>query len=349
VPDQPDPPNRFACSAIVLHTLAVRSGRALFVSMALGAAAAGIGARSHATVVEKIVAVVGERAILLSELRQRARPFLVQIHQRYPAGAQQAEAADALSRQLLERMIDDLLERQVADKHHISVTAEEIDAALQRLAMVQNLTTDQLVSEAMRSGLSAQDYREELRRQLLEGKLLELRVKGRVRVTDDEMRALYSRVVREERQQLGYRLQWIVLRVPSSATAATRASRRALADRLAAEARAGMDFGELARTWSDDSATRGKGGDLGPQKPGSLDEPIERVVFALELGQVSEPFSYGDAIVVVRVSQRDSSRFGTFEQMRDQLAQKVYSDQLEKARRKWLDSLKRGVHIDTRL
>jgi len=317
--------------------------------LALLATAVGIGAHSHATVVEKVVAVVGERAILLSELRHRARPFLLQIQQRYPAGAQQAEAADALSRQLLERMIDDLLERQVADKHHISVTAEEIDAALQRLAMMQNLTPDQLVNEAMRSGLTAQDYREELRRQLLEGKLLELRVNGRVRVTDDEMRALYGRVMREERQQLGYRLQWIVLRVPQSATAATRASRRALADRLAAEARAGADFGQLARTWSDDMATRSKGGDLGPQKPGSLDEPVEKVVFGLDVGQVSEPFSYADAVVVVRVSQREASRFGTFEQMRDQLAQKVYADQRETARRKWLDSLKRGVHIDTRL
>jgi peptidyl-prolyl cis-trans isomerase SurA len=327
----------------------VNKGRTIRTAVLLGALLVGLSEQAHATVVEKVVAVVGEKAILLSELRQRARPFLSQIYLKVPPGAQQAEAVDQLSRQVLARMIDDVLERQIADKHHINISTEEIDGALERLAAMQNLTVDQLMSEAIRSGLTAQEYREEIRRQLLEGKLLELRVKGRVRVTDEDMRALYGRLVREERLQLGYSLQWIVLRVPQGSSTDTVRARRALADRLVAESRNGGDFASMARTYSDDRDTRELGGDLGPQKPGTLEEPIERVVLALDVGQVSAPFSYADAIVIARVSARDTSKYGAFEDVREQLAQRVYQEQLEKARRKWLDGIKRGMHIDQRL
>jgi len=318
-------------------------------SVLTAALVCGAAGSAQAVVVEKVVAVVGERAILLSELRARTRPFLAQIYQKVPPGAQQAQAIDTITRQMLQRMIDDVIERQVADRQHIQITSEEIDAALERLSAMQNLTIDQLIAEAVRSGLTAQEYRDEIRRQLLEGKLLELRVKGRVRVTDEDMRALFAKLQREERTQLGYSLQWIVLNVPAGTPGATAQLRRSLADRIAAEARAGADFAALARKYSDDARTREHGGDLGPQRPGSLEEPIENAAHGLEVGQVSAPFTYADAIVIVRVSARDASRFGTFEDVRDQLAQRVYTEELDKARRKWLDGLKRGMHIDTRL
>jgi len=304
---------------------------------------------AQATVVEKVVAVVGEKAILLSELRQRARPYMAQILQKVPPGVQQTEMVDTLNRQMLQRMIDEMLERQIAEKHHITIPSEEIDAALERVATSQGLTVDHLIAEAVRGGMTAQEYREEIRRQLLDGKLLELRVKGRVRVTDDEMRALFTRVVREERQQLGYSLRWIVLRLPQGSTAETVRARRALAERLVAEGRAGGDFAAMARTYTDDRDTRDQGGNLGEQKPGALDEPIERVAMSLDVGQVSAPFTYADALVIVKLEGRDQSRFGSYEEVREQLAQRVQAEQMEKARRKWLDGIRRGMHIDERL
>jgi parvulin-like peptidyl-prolyl isomerase len=80
-----------------------------------------------------------------------------------------------------------------------------------------------------------------------------------------------------------------------------------------------------------------------------MDEPIERAISGLEVGQVSAPFRYADAIVVIRLAERDASKLGSFEQMRDALAQRVYAEKLELAKRRWLDNLKRSVHIDVRL
>ena len=288
-------------------------------------------------------------AILLSELRQRARPFLLEIHAKVPTEAQRAAAESELFRQMLQRMIDDQLEAQAASKHRIRVDADEIDKAIARLARVQELTVEDLMSEVLRSGMTAQEYRSEIRRQLLEGKLLELRVKGQVRVTEEDMRTMYEQLKREERRKLGYSPQWIVLRIPADADDATVAERRALAERLAREARAGKDFAALARKYSDDASTRPKGGHLGPRKPGALEVPIERVAASLDVGEVSDPFRFADAFVVMRIAEREESRLGNFEKARDLLAQRVYAEKLETAKRRWLDNLKRGVHIDVRL
>ena len=304
---------------------------------------------AHATVVERVVAVVGERAILMSELRQRARPFLIEIHQKAPGDAQKAAAESELFRQMLDRMIDDQLEAQAASKLRIKVSAEEIDSAIERLAGMQDMSVERLMGEVMRSGMTAQEYRNEIRRQLLEGKLLELRVKGQVRVTEEDMRTMFERLRRDERRFLGYKAQWIVLRIPEQADQATRTKRRMLAEQLAADARAGGDFGAMAKKHSDDTRTRVRGGNLGHLEPGELDVPIERVAFSMEVGEISAPFRYADAIVLIRVNERDTSKLGTFDEMRDRLAQRVYADKLETAKRRWLDALKRGVHIDVRL
>ncbi len=304
---------------------------------------------ARATVVERVVAVVGDRAILLSDLRQRARPYLVQIQQRMPKGAQQAAAESELMRQMLQRMIDDQIESDVAVRNKVTVPPEEVDAAIERLASSQQLTVPELMTEVMRGGLTAQEYRAELRRQILEGKLMELRVKGQVRVTEEDMRETYDRAAKDERKTLGYRVQWIVLKAGDDAQSPTGHQRRALADEIVRRARAGDDFAALAKRYSDDTATRSSGGDLGPEKPGDLDEPIEEVAFTLDVGQVSEPFRYQGALVILKVIQRDPSKLGSFEQMRDVVAQRVYAEQLERARRRWIDNLKKGIHIDVRL
>ena len=118
-------------------------------SAALHAAPAG------AVVVERIVAVVGDRPILLSDLRLRARPFLAQILQKVPPGAQQAAAESQMFKELIERMVEEELEAQAADRARINVAADEIDNAFRNIAAAQNKSVAKIYDEARTtSGLS---------------------------------------------------------------------------------------------------------------------------------------------------------------------------------------------------
>lgn len=314
-----------------------------------------------AVVVERIVAVVGDKPLLLSELRQRGRPFLLQINEKVPAGAQRAAAESQMFKELIEKIIDEELEAQAAQRAHITVTSDEVDAAFRNVAASQGVSVAQLFHDALtKSGLSEQDYRDEIRRQILEGKMLQLRVKGRVRITQEDIDAMYERSLREEKLRREYHPAWIVLRILPGSSSAALAERRDLAEQLARRARAGEDFAALAKTFSDDSATRDAGGDLGVRaaqaspsaqagRRETLSPELEAVAMSLEPNGVSEPVMVADALVVMKLLSRQPSRYSNLEEAQNEMLARLQAEILEKAKRKWLEELKRRTHVDVRL
>lgn len=339
----------------------MRAPRGLALSVLAFAAALGVAARpARAVVVERVVAVVGDRPILKSELHARARPFLLQIAQRVPAGPQQTAAESTVFTELLQRMVDEELEIQAADKAKVTVTSDEIDSALHNVAAAQGITSAELMKGAVKSGLTEQEYREEMRRQILEFKMIQLRVKGRVRITEEDVKAMYERTLREERKRREYRPQWIVLRVPHASSREAMAERDALAADIVRRVRHGEDFSALAKRYSDDTATRDAGGDLGIKAPtGSpqatqgkrptLAPDLEAAVMPLEPGQVTDPIHIADAIVILEVAERQPSRYTTYDAAKNEMVNRLQQEIMEKAKRKWLDELKAHTHLDIRL
>lgn len=302
---------------------------------------------AKAGVVERVVAIVEDRAILLSELRVRAQPFLAQL-----ASAQEAQRAAATSQlqaTLLHRMVDEELEQRAAARAHISVTAQEIEDALRRVAQQNDITIEDLLAEATKSGLDARAYREEIRRQLLESKLLNVKVQGRIRVTDEDTKSLYHRLQLETRANLEFTAAWIKIAVPSGSRPEQVAAQRKLAETLVARANGGSEFGELARTHSSDLATRDAGGALGSLKPGSLPAAIDNALLALEVNGVAGPIRHRGDFYVLKLTSRAPEPMPTLEEAIDELHNRVYMEKLEQAKRRWLDGLRKQAHVDIRL
>src|SRR5690606_34025307 len=244
--------------------------------------------QASATVVERVVAVVGEQSILLSDLRGRARPLLTRVYQTTPAGAQRAAASSQVYKEVLERMVDEELERRAANQARITITAKEIDDAMVRVARQNKVTVDKLISEAIESGLTEAEYRTELRRQLLEAKLLNLRIAGRIRITEEDLQTSYRNIVLDERRKLPFRAAWIQISAPAGASAQALSGQRQLARRIASEARSGGDFGRLSAQHSIDTSTKSKGGLPPKQAPVSLPKALVGAIINLEIGQVSD-------------------------------------------------------------
>jgi peptidyl-prolyl cis-trans isomerase SurA len=338
----------------------MRPPRRLFAAAVALAASLAV-SPAHAVLVERIVAVVGDRPVLLSELRGRAKPFLLQIQQKVPPGAQQAAAESQLFKELIQKVVDDELISQAAEKAKISVASDELQNAMRNLAQNEGVQISELYRLArVRSGLTEQEYRDEIRRQVLEGKMLQLRVKGRVRVTEDDVRAMYDRTLKDELRRREYHPAWIVLRLMPGASKEAIEERRRLAATLAERARRGEDFAQLARQYSDDTATREAGGDLGVRAPQGtqaamtgrrevMSPELEAAIFQLKPGEVAAPLPAADALVILKLVSRQPSRYTTFDAARGEMIQRVQNEIFEKAKRKWLEELKRRTHLEVRL
>src|SRR5262245_61548323 len=149
------------CMMIQLGKISRNWMKRVAAMAAFAAAVATFSPPADAIIVERIVAIVGDKPILLSELRTRAKPFLVQVMLTVPAGAQQSAAQSQLLKDLLERMIDEELEAQAAAHANISVSSQEIENAFDNIAASQSVTKEQLFKEArLKNGLTEQEYRD---------------------------------------------------------------------------------------------------------------------------------------------------------------------------------------------
>jgi peptidyl-prolyl cis-trans isomerase SurA len=296
-----------------------------------------------------VVAVIGERAILLSDLRQRATPFLLKVYHQPLPDAQRNAAISQVYKATLERMVEEELEQKAAAQARVTVTSDEVDQALRVIASQNGIAPEQLVDEAKRQGMTETQYRAELRRQVVQQKMANLRLQGRVRVTDDDLRSSYQRLVLQERSQLDFRAAQIVLIIPHGADEETVTAKRDLARELRRRATAGEDFRELVLKYSEDEASKRVGGLLPPQKPIEQPEPIARAAMNLELGSTSRPIRYNQTFIILKLIERAPSSLPPFEQARDQLRERVYMEKMGKARRHWLDALRRRTHVEVRL
>lgn len=304
--------------------------------------------RAEATIVERVVAIVGERPILLSELRLRARPFRYRIAAETQDPTQLAALESKMYAELLNRMIDERLEEQAADKAHIVVTPEEVDNGIRNIAAQARLTPKQLVAEAKKQGLTEQDYRDEIRRQVLEGKLTQLRVRGRVTVTEQDARAAYDRMVREMTEQAPVDVRILALRLPQGGTPEQIAARKTLALDIVKRARAGEDFCKLVELYTDDGGTRTSCGSRGPQPIAGYFPQLQEVIKGLSEGQVSDPIAFQtEALLILQLAK--APKPPPFEQVKSQMMDRAYLEVQDRQKTNWLKELRRGVHIETRL
>ncbi|HEX7601256.1 MAG TPA: SurA N-terminal domain-containing protein [Polyangiaceae bacterium] len=121
---------------------------------------------------DRIVALVGDHVILLSELQGRAKPFTDKLKEIPDKDRPALEKR--LMRELCERMVDEAIEGDAAEKLHLTVDDAEVAEGLKNIAAQNGVDVKTVLGEAARLGLSEPEYRGELRRQLIEGKLLRM-------------------------------------------------------------------------------------------------------------------------------------------------------------------------------
>jgi peptidyl-prolyl cis-trans isomerase SurA len=324
--------------------LALRAGALL---LALGLAlpcALTLGAReAHSAIVERVVAIVGENAILLSDLKERSLPYLLRIYETVPAGPARAANISQLYRMVLETMIDEELEADAAHKAGIDVTDEQIDAAIEQTASQNGVSVNTILVEAKRSGLSIKNYREELRRQLTQRAMIEVRLRGRINVGEGDLKKSYRDLLAQERLRQPQRT--LALYLPLGNDETTRAQNRALAQHVADLAKQGEDF----RALIDQYSTSTNSG-LRPELPAAQEPPeIQRATIALEVGETSDPIQFQGQWLIVQVIERPPSELPSYTEAREQIHERVYMEKIGAARKHWLEGLRRRTHVEVRL
>jgi peptidyl-prolyl cis-trans isomerase SurA len=303
----------------------------------MGALSAFWPARAEGAIVERVIAVVGERPILLSELRHRAHPELMMTYAMSQDPANAFVEETKVYRRVLDRLIDDLLIADAAQKAHLAVSLDDIDHAIAHKAKELNVTPKELTDEAIREGLSEQGYRDEIRRQILEGKLVQLRVAARVRVTEADARSAYESWVKELETQAPVRARIVALGLPQGATQQQVASLQVLVEGIVARAPNGDDLCQAVAPYSPGQCRTGV----------VLLRSLPPAAQALAIGGItSMQFGMGEIDVMQNVGREKPS---PYDYVRMKMFERAGEALFQRERDVYLQELRRAVHVEIRL
>lgn len=265
-----------------MRSLAVRS-RPLFVGLLLV-----LSLHAHAAVrepeqpLDRIVAVVNNDVIVMSELQQRMRLVRAQLRQ---AGTP-APPASVLRRQVLEKMIMDRLQLQLAKSSGLSVDDDTLNRTIQNIAQKNGLTVRQFRDVLEQGGYDFSKFREDVRNQLLISQLQQRDVTSRITVTPREIENYLATKAQQGAAAKDYHLAHILIAVPEAASPEQIAAARKKADGVLQQLRNGADFAQTAVAVSDDPQAL-HGGDLGWRKGSELPTIFANIVPKMHPGEIS--------------------------------------------------------------
>ena len=271
-----------------------------------------------ADVVERVVATVNDDAIFLSDLRLRAVPFLPQVADA-PTEAERMSRLKELYDELLDYLIDEKLVRQIAASGGIRVTDADVDNALENLRLQNNMTEEEFQKALVSQGLSEARYRQELKRQLVRLKVMNERVRSRVNITEEEVRARYEQRAREQGSEVRLHVSHIMFPVEDDASATQVAAVRSEAEEVR-RALKPETFNELAKELG--------GGDLGWISEGDLPEELETALSTLNPGEIGQPVRAGSGFHIFFLEDRQA---GTDFPSYDEMKQELYREMLDAA------------------
>jgi len=279
----------------------VRAARLTLVALAVAAGAPrraeAQGERASARPVDRIVAIVGSKPILASQVEEQ----LVLAQAQGLKMPTDSAGRDAVRRQVLSQMVDEELIVQQAERDTtIKVTDQEVQDQVEQT--VQNVrkqfgsTADFQAQLRAAQFLSEEEWRrwlaDQQRRAILQQRLLDqLRQKGKLRPippTDAQLRQFWEEnKARQPKRPAAISFRQIVIAPQPDSAAKARA--RQLAESLVVVLRHGAKFADVAKQFSADSASREQGGELGWFRRGVMVKEFEDVAFRLRPGDISDP------------------------------------------------------------
>jgi len=233
--------------------------------------------------IDSIAVVVNEDVITRRELADR----VTVIMQRMKAQNVQLPDPAALQRQILERMIVERAQLQMAKEMGVRVDDTMLDRAIARIAEQQKMNVQQLRDQIEKDGTSFASFREEIREEIISTRLREHEVDAKIQISEAEVDSFLAAQEAAAAEQVELNISQILVRIPENATPDVIAQRQKRAEEVMRQLRTGGDFAKVAATYSD-AADALQGGVVGWRQSDRIPPVFAEALQKLQPGQVTQ-------------------------------------------------------------
>jgi peptidyl-prolyl cis-trans isomerase SurA len=251
--------------------------------------------QAQTVMLDRVVAIVDDDLVLESELNNRTLTVVERLQAQYG----QLPPQEVLQRQILEQLVVERVQLQLAKRYDIDPGDAEVDQAIQRILQSNRITLPELEADLAREGMSIDALRKQIKTDLTINQLQQGVVNSRIRVTDQEIDNFLASTDGKFATSPDYRLGHILIAVSGGADPDMVSASEKEAQDIYEQLQGGADFSQMAISHSNDQSAL-QGGDIGWRKLAQLPELFSRQLVDLPIGAVSKPFRSGAGFHIIK-------------------------------------------------
>ncbi|HIJ90512.1 MAG TPA: peptidylprolyl isomerase [Deltaproteobacteria bacterium] len=299
---------------------------------------------ARAEMVDRIIAIVNDDVITFSDLNREGAALFRRITQEAPPDKVEATLLKARE-EMLSSLIDKLIVEQRAKKMGISVGNTELDAAISKIIERNKTTPEKFWQQLALMGSSEQDYRERIRSQMLQDRLIDYEIRSRVVVNEERIREFYEKNYAQKMKEEAYHVLQMGFTWKEN-TQAAKDDARLRAEEARKQALAGQDFRTLAGKSSDLPSAK-DGGDIGVFKKEEMADYMKTSILGLQVGQISavQETPVGYQFFKLLSNCGDVNLQASYESVKEQIRQRLYEEALNSQFQKWVKELRDQAYI----
>jgi peptidyl-prolyl cis-trans isomerase SurA len=327
-------------------SMAIAGTSLVLAGILLLAPAAAHAQTTKGTVVDEIVARVNNQIITLSDYQKAATGLRQEASQdcQNCSPMQIQGEVDRKQKDLLRDMIDQQLLIERAKDMDLSVETDLVKR-LDEVRKQNNLSTLEELEKAVESqGIVWEDYKTQLRNQLLTQEVIRREVGGRMNIGSDEIKKYYDAHKDEFNRKEQVDLQELFLSTENKTPEEVEAVRTRAQDfhnRLVK----GEDFDQLVKRYSEGSTASQQEGDLGAFERGQLDKSLEDAVFSLDKNQFTDVIQTKTGFEILRVRDHYQAGLQPLDKVENEISNILYRQKMDPAMRDYLGMLREESYV----
>lgn len=295
----------------------------------------------NTNLVDRIVAVVNNEIITLYDLDKEFEPYARNIKSLGYSEEKQMKLLFQFRSDLLSKLIDSMLADQEIKKNKLDVTEAEIDTAIERIKTSRSMTDEALRAALAQEGLTMEEYRDEVKAQLLRSELVNLEVKSKIVVTKQNIEAYYKDHIEKYTAEKKIHL-WNIY-IPISDESLRQAALENM-ETIKSRLDQGAQFKALAK--DEYLASLGAaGGDLGLFLAKELSEEIMAALKNIDDGEYTSILQTGNVYQIIYLEKTVLAQSKSIEEVQGEIEQILYREIVDNKYQEWLEELRSRSHI----
>jgi len=305
-----------------------------------------------AEVADRIVAVVNDEVITLSELNEEGAPYFQELIKKAPADQLQGEMVK-LRQEVLSHLIDLRLVEQEASKQDIKISDDEINQTIETMLSENHATKEEMHRDLVSKGMTDETYKKQLKEQMLQSRLIGREIRSKVVITDERVNQYYKEnyTTAQPAKVSGYHLLQMGFLWGAEYQKKSPAEAKQAAEQAKSQLQAGKTFAEVAADLSD-LPSKEDGGDIGVFQTEELAAQMKEAVLALKPGGVSDILEMANGYQIIKlVSQQEGDQVSgpPLVEVKKEIEAKLYKEESEKHYKKWITDLRAKAFIKQNL